>query len=106
MVDKLIDKNFCTSNTNPVGEVGVKFVRVDCDGIRGFSGLNNIYINETHFVRKYGGNQSDLRTFGEIDIVTITIHEFAHTRLRQVCAELKLIDILIICCIVFISESQ
>lgn len=93
MIDSLIQENFDVPN-NSIGDLKVKFISMKCNEIRGFSGINDVFINKDHFIKKYGTNEADLKAVGKMDIITISVHEFAHVRLRQVCAELKLTDIL------------
>lgn len=86
MVDNLIEKYFDHIKVNSPGPISVKFFSIRCHALRGFSGLGDIYINETHFHDNFLANEYDERaaSISKIDIITIAMHEYAHVRLRQV----------------------
>lgn len=60
-------------------------------GLRGFCGINQIYINAAYirgqlsiYSTEYRSDSPIEKSVTEMDICTITIHEFGHARLRQV----------------------
>lgn len=71
--------------------VPVKFVySTQCD-LRGFSGIDEIFLNAYYFNKKMADlsaakiiNPDVLNQFIAMDIVTCAIHEYAHVRIRQV----------------------
>lgn len=59
--------------------------------LRGFSGLNEIFINANHFRTKFDSFASDsdqdlglLQLLAKMDIICVTIHELAHVMFRKV----------------------
>lgn len=56
--------------------------------MRGFAGVNRVYINYNHFDVKLRDSteiESDwLRTLIDIDVITLTLHEFGHVKFRKV----------------------
>lgn len=66
--------------------VTVHFVNYDVDELRGFSGLNSIFINVSHFNPKMLANKNfvDIENVMKMDIATVSLHEYAHVRIRQV----------------------
>lgn len=71
--------------------VVVRFVHTKEPDIRGFTGLNEVYLNYGHFnVQRTCIDCLELDETVKtnillIDIVTCIIHEYAHCRARQVC---------------------
>ncbi|XP_037045202.1 uncharacterized protein LOC119080752 isoform X2 [Bradysia coprophila] len=82
--NRLAEQVFITKDYNVV----VAFVSTEVMDLRGFSGFNTIYINKNHFDGKVNSPQwsSDLIL---IDVVTVTVHELAHVRCRQVFDDLN-----------------
>lgn len=69
--------------------VAVKFVTTKALDLRGFAGINCIYINEKHFklrMLQLSDKFSDVqkKTAVLIDIATVALHEYSHVRIRQV----------------------
>lgn len=93
MIEFLIQKHFDVANMpSGAAEISVKFVSIQSNEIRGFSGLNVVYINNDHFLNKFRFKKLDPSAdVACMDIVSITINEYANVRLRQVCAELSLL---------------
>lgn len=64
--------------------------------LHGFSGLDRIYLNATYFNSKFQNNQKKaerklmnestgiLDFIGQMEIIALSIHEFAHVCLRKV----------------------
>jgi hypothetical protein len=71
--------------------IQVELINCTLPGLRGFCGINKIYINTT-YIRSQMTAYSSIyhpdspigKSVTELDICTIAIHEFGHARLRQV----------------------
>ncbi|CAF3790133.1 unnamed protein product [Rotaria sp. Silwood1] len=64
----------------------VHFISIDFPTLRGFSGINELFINENHFSAKISEWKSNTRLLDSItqmDLITIALHEYAHVRIRQ-----------------------
>jgi hypothetical protein len=80
--------------------ISVNFVRSLIDGLRGYTGINCIYINglylqNRHLVYKLGSNLGDELNdiVLEMNLFCIALHEYSHARLRQVCfSNISIID--------------
>lgn len=53
----------------------------EATNLRGFSGLNTLYINKRHFDEKSSVMENNLIL---VDIATVVVHELAHVRIRTV----------------------
>lgn len=55
--------------------------------VRGFSGFDEIFINATHFRKKFNSFEGDeglLQLLAKMDIISLALHEFAHVMIRKV----------------------
>lgn len=86
MIDDLIDENFLNIQVTSPRPVKVTFFAMKTTELRGFSGVDAIFINHVHFLEKYNLWKSNVKCTrtAQTDIVTTSIHEYANTRLRQV----------------------
>ncbi|XP_037051133.1 uncharacterized protein LOC119085039 [Bradysia coprophila] len=84
-VTKLIVANTEKIQNTELKHISVKFVHIPSYSIRGFSGINEIYINSKHFEDNAKEYASDTRaqSITQIDVVCIAMHENAQVRLRQ-----------------------
>ena len=71
--------------------IQVEIINCTLPGLRGFCGINKIYINAAYIRSQMTTYSSDYhpdspigKSVAEMDICTIAIHEFGHARLRQV----------------------
>lgn len=67
--------------------IPVHFISIDFPTLRGFSGINELFINESYFSAKISEWKSNTRLLNSItkmDLITIALHECAHVRIRQV----------------------
>lgn len=67
--------------------VAVKFVSTKALDLRGFAGIDCIYINEKHFklrMLQLIDKFSDVQKKNAVDIATVALYECAHVRIRQV----------------------
>lgn len=93
-IDEMIQKTFGTHLAGRVRDtrkngVEVSFISSEMKTLRGFSGYGTVYINQNHFAENYRGIQGS-GDLVMIDIATVTIHEMAHVRIRQVTLFLKI----------------
>lgn len=58
--------------------------------LRGFSGVNEIFINADHFQKKFDAFKVDLDSdvvlldlLAKMDIISVTIHEISHVMIRK-----------------------
>ncbi|KAG4068857.1 hypothetical protein HA402_005005 [Bradysia odoriphaga] len=72
-------------------EIPVKFVRSDEIFLRGFVGIDTIFINETHFTSNafqlhlmHIGTSAEKQKLLLMDIATVVLHELAHIRVRKI----------------------
>ncbi|CAF2135960.1 unnamed protein product, partial [Rotaria magnacalcarata] len=75
---------------NVLPSIQVEIVNCILAGLRGFCGINKIYINAAYirgqmsmYSTEYHPDSPIGKSVAEIDICTITIHEFDHAKLRQ-----------------------
>ncbi len=71
----------------PKSSIQVHFISIDFPTLRGFAGINELFINENYFSAKISEWKSDTRLLDSIikmDLITIALHECAHVRIRQV----------------------
>ncbi|CAF3332542.1 unnamed protein product [Rotaria sp. Silwood2] len=64
----------------------VHFISIDFPTLRGFSGINELFINENYFSAKISEWKSNTRLLNSItkmDLITIALHECVHVRIRQ-----------------------
>jgi hypothetical protein len=67
--------------------VQIHFFSLDFPTLRGFFGINELFINENYFLAKISEWKSNARLLDSItkmDLITIALHEYAHVRIRQV----------------------
>jgi hypothetical protein len=71
--------------------IQVELINCTLPGLRGFCGINKIYINTAYIRSQMSTYSSNFhpdsaigKSVAEMDICTIAIHEFGHARLRQV----------------------
>lgn len=70
-----------------MSEVQVHFVSYDCVDLRGFIGLNELFINASHFLSKISQWRADaelLNLLVKIDLISLVLYQYTHLRLRQV----------------------
>lgn len=93
-VNKIIDNGVseylipCV-NTNE-NKIDIKFVVELTEEIRGFAGVNTVYVNANHFLQ----NLNDFRSIVDdeyldlimkVDVINLILHEYSHIKLRKVC---------------------
>ena len=74
-------------NKQVVSQVQVHLISIDFPTLRGFSGMNELFINEKYFSNKISEwklNPQQLDPTMKMDLITIGLHECAHVRIRQV----------------------
>ena len=73
-------------------KISIRFVHSLIDGLRGYTGINCIYINAVYVKNRQliykmsatlGDDVDDV--IFKMNMFCITLHEFSHARLRQVC---------------------
>lgn len=67
--------------------IQIHFISLDFPTLRGFSGINEPFINENYFLAKISEwklNVRLLELIKKMDLITIGLHEYAHFRIRQV----------------------
>lgn len=70
-----------------IGEIEVTFVDSPEPRLRGFSGVNKVYVNIYHFQAKLSICRTKtplLQKLVKIDIANLVIHEISHVILRMV----------------------
>ncbi|XP_037051054.1 uncharacterized protein LOC119084991 [Bradysia coprophila] len=71
------------------GVVKIVYVNNSCQNLRGFSGINEVYINAVHFLLSLHvydaiiADKHDLELRLQVDIINVAIHELAHLQLRK-----------------------
>lgn len=72
-------------------EVSIEFVDTTEEELRGFAGINCVYINEVYFNLKTFQLQhiaalsaEEIENIMLMDVATVTLHEYSHVRIRQV----------------------
>lgn len=69
-------------------KIEVKFFKGVDSNLRGFAGINTIYLNAYHFqLNEFKYKNLDKELFhivSKVDIISLAIHEFSHVRLRMV----------------------
>lgn len=94
-----MNANLKTFGLGPVEEsTMLEVCIVECSAmeLHGFSGLDRIYLNATYFNTKFQNNQKKaerklmnestgiLDFIGQMEVIALSIHEFAHVCLRKV----------------------
>ena len=74
--------------SNTYEKLSIKFVYSLIDGLRGFTGMNctynnAVYVKYRHLLHRMSVIPND-DVIVKMNIFCITLHEFAHARLRQV----------------------
>lgn len=67
--------------------VDIKIVHSSIPELRGFVGINQIFIHADNFeekIKEFKGSQGLLQQVARMDIISLVIHELAHTRLMRV----------------------
>lgn len=99
-INDLMKRTFGTEYSQRIEEtdsikVSIKFVDTREEELRGFAGINCVYINEGCFKLKafqlHNESQSadDIENILLMDVVTVTLHEYSHVRIRQVELSLR-----------------
>lgn len=94
-IDDLIIQTFGQSFATKLFEtrnitVSVRFVSTIQPGLRGFSGINEVFINEHMFLQKISQwttlhGTTDLRDkLIKMDVISVGVHGLSHVRIRQV----------------------
>lgn len=73
-------------------EITVTIVSKSAPELRGFSGLDEIYIHSTYFQSKFETSYTNAKEEdcarveipAKMSLIALSIHEFGHVRLRQV----------------------
>ncbi|CAF1215377.1 unnamed protein product [Adineta ricciae] len=64
----------------------IHFISIDYPSLRGFSGINEMFINENYFLTKINScksNSSLSNSMLKMDLAAIALHECVHVRIRQ-----------------------
>lgn len=103
MIDNLMKDTFGNEYSKRIAarnqqNITVKMIRSDENALRGFTGMNVVYINERYFKTKAFdlslhsvGTAAEKNKILLIDIATVCIHELSHVKIRQVALSLSLI---------------
>lgn len=76
-------------NTNE-NKIDIRFVVELPETIRGFAGVNTVYVNANHFMQnlndfRFIKDHEYLDLIMKVDIITLILHEYSHIKLRKVC---------------------
>lgn len=102
LIDEYIIKNNVTTALPELENIEIIFVHNNRFTLRGFAGVNKIYINATHFTQKIHVCEPQMKSSDkfhnavhaiiEFDICVLSLHELAHVRIRQVKRLLFCVD--------------